>query len=62
LPTESYSAYGSLQVTELVDVVAIESVANEKMIDQNLSIPSQVIEKVSAIIRRKDSGMVKDGP
>lgn len=52
-----------VEVTELVDEDAIASAYNGKMIDQNLPIPpSVVIEKVSAIIRRKDSAVVKGGP
>ena len=51
-----------IEVTELVDGDAIASANKGGMIDQDLLIASQVIEKVSAIIRRKDRAMVKGGP
>lgn len=48
-----------IEVTELVDADAIAFAINGKLIDQDLPIsPSQVIEKVSAIVRRKDDAMV----
>lgn len=51
-----------IEVTELVDGDAIASAYNGEMIDQNLPIPpSLVIEKVSAIFRRKDCAVVKGG-
>ncbi len=51
-----------IEVTELVDEDSITSAINGKMIGQSLPKPSEVIEKVSAMIRRKDCAKVKDGP
>ena len=51
-----------IEVTELVDEDSITSAISGKMIDQLLPKPSEVIEKVSAMIRRKDCAIVKDGP
>ena len=52
-----------IEVTELVDGDAIASAKNGKLIDHNVPIPlSQVIEKVSAIVSRKDRAIVKGGP
>ena len=52
-----------IEVTELVDGDAITSAKKREMLDQDLPIPSQqVINEVSAIIRRKDNAIVKGEP
>ena len=51
-----------IEVTELLDKDSIESAINGKIINQSLPKPSEVIEKVSAMVRRKDRAKVKDGP